>query len=574
MTSLKVGTRLDQYEILASIGAGAMGEVYKAKDIRLDRIVALKVITATRGLDPHARDRFDREARALAALSHPHICNVYHYGEDEGTPYLVMEYLKGQTVAQRLRSDGKLPPADVLRFGVQIAEALHAAHQAGIVHRDLKPENVMLTEAGPKLLDLGVSKRLPEVEDRFHTGTTQLALSAVGTISGTVPYMAPEQLEGHPADVRSDIFSFGAVLYEMATGRRAFEGQSQARIIASIMSQEPVKASSLEPALPVGLDAVLERCLKKTAETRYQTSLEVAAALREIREGAVNGVAPATAPVAVSAGGSADASNSLAPAPLKRRRRLIIRFSIGISFGVLALAFVMQNARFRMPPPSQLATSGAPASPPSIAAPSSSSPAVDPPAAPAVGPPAAPRLPLPRPPGKQQAGPQSVPAPPQPAATAAPPVPSPPRAATAPPVAGPGAAVPAYAIRGGRSATAEERARTEITLLVQQYCSAYETLEVDSVRKLFPRVYLSVLRSQFESYTSLQCTLTGPLTLMVVDAGPNGRASVMYKMRHVIQMKAGGPPRIVDLAGMMTVSRSESAPWTIDAVTEERKEGP
>jgi serine/threonine protein kinase len=178
--SLRAGTRLDQYEILAPIGSGAMGDVYKAKDTRLDRVVALKVITASRDLDLQARDRFDREARALAALSHPHICDVYHYGEDAGTPYLVMEYLEGRTVAERLKTAGRLPIPEVLRYGTEIADALCAAHHAGIVHRDLKPENVMLTDGGAKLLDLGISKRLPAGGSHWYGGTTQLALTRLG----------------------------------------------------------------------------------------------------------------------------------------------------------------------------------------------------------------------------------------------------------------------------------------------------------------------------------------------------------------------------------------------------------
>jgi serine/threonine protein kinase len=267
--ALKAGTRLEQYEILAAIGSGAMGDVYKAKDTRLDRVVAIKVITASRDPDPQAGDRFDREAGALAALSHPHICNVYHYGEDAGTPYLVMEYLEGRTVAERLRAAGRLPMPEVLRYGTEIADALCAANDAGIVHRDLKPENVMLTAGGAKLLDLGISKRLPAGDSHWYGGTTQLALTRLGTVTGTIPYMAPEQLEGHAPGVRADIFSFGAVLYEMATGRRAFRGDSEARIIASIMSEEPARASSIEPSVPAALDAVLERCLKKAPDGRW-----------------------------------------------------------------------------------------------------------------------------------------------------------------------------------------------------------------------------------------------------------------------------------------------------------------
>ena len=539
MTSLKIGTRLDQYEVLAALGSGAMGEVYQAKDLRLDRIVALKIITATRGLDPDARDRFDREARALAALSHPHICNVYHYGEDEGTPYLVMEYLRGQTVAQRLRTEGKLPPADVMRYGVQIAEALHAAHQAGIVHRDLKPENVMLTDGGAKLLDLGVSKRLPQTEERWYHGTTQLALSGVGTISGTVPYMAPEQLEGHPANVRSDIFSLGAVLYEMATGRRAFEGQSQARIIASIMSQEPVRASSLEPALPRDLDGVLERCLKKIADARYQSGLEVAEALRGIRDGDVSRPLLPAAVVDTVVD---------APAPPRKRRRLVIRFSIGISFGVIVLAVGARMLLLRQESAGERIAIVATNQPPVTSS----------------VPETAPVSTMPPPPPAKPAAPRSV----VPAATAAPPsVPPAPASGVAagPPL--PAAEVPMVdqtnAAISGRL-LAEMADRKEIGAVPDRYCAAYETLDAERVRQLIPFATLSVLRSQLEPYKSLKCTVMSPPIFLRFDGSEPGSATITFKIRHVAEMKADGPPKTNDSAVTMALSRRErGTPWQI-----------
>ena len=560
MTSLKIGTRLDQYEVLAALGSGAMGEVYQAKDLRLDRIVALKIITATRGLDPDARDRFDREARALAALSHPHICNVYHYGEDEGTPYLVMEYLRGQTVAQRLRTEGKLPPADVMRYGVQIAEALHAAHQAGIVHRDLKPENVMLTDGGAKLLDLGVSKRLPQTEERWYHGTTQLALSGVGTISGTVPYMAPEQLEGHPANVRSDIFSLGAVLYEMATGRRAFEGQSQARIIASIMSQEPVRASSLEPALPRDLDGVLERCLKKIADARYQSGLEVAEALRGIRDGDVSRPLLPAAVVDTVVD---------APAPPRKRRRLVIRFSIGISFGVIVLAVGARMLLLRQESAGDRIAIVATNQPPVTSSVPETAPVSNMPPPPRVEP-AAPRSaarsspPPPPLPATSATGSSQV----APAATAAPPS-VPPAPATGavptPPVPAAGAPMvdqPTAAISG--RLLAEMADRKEIVALADRYCAAYETLDAERIRQLIPFAAMSLLRSQLEPYKSLKCTVMSPPIFLRFDGNEPGSATITFKIRQVAEMKADGRPQTSDIGVTMSVSRRErGTQWQI-----------
>ena len=216
-----------------------MGEVYKARDTRLDRTVAIKVLPEALASDPTFRERFDREAKAIAALQHPHICTLYDVGQQDGIAYLVLEYLDGQTLAERL-TKGALPIDQALTYAIQIADALDKAHRAGIVHRDLKPGNVMVTKGGVKLLDFGLAKtRVGGAGLAARTLVRcprEQGLTVHGTILGTFQYMAPEQLEGHDADARTDIFAFGAVVYEMVTGKKAFEGKSQASLISAIMS--------------------------------------------------------------------------------------------------------------------------------------------------------------------------------------------------------------------------------------------------------------------------------------------------------------------------------------------------
>ena len=235
--TLSSGARLGPYEILSALGAGGMGEVYRARDARLDRMVAIKVLPEHRSTSPQVRERFEREARAISSLSHPHICALYDIGNQDGIDYLVMEYLEGETLAGRLKK-GALPLDVALRYAIEIAEALDQAHRHGVVHRDLKPGNLMLTKTGTKLLDFGLAK----VTDTSKTGadnpTALLThdLTSQGTILGTFQYMAPEQLEGKDADARSDIFAFGSVLYEMIAGRKAFDGTSQASLIAAILT--------------------------------------------------------------------------------------------------------------------------------------------------------------------------------------------------------------------------------------------------------------------------------------------------------------------------------------------------
>jgi Tol biopolymer transport system component len=274
--TLTAGTRLGPYEVLAPLGAGGMGEVYRARDTRLDRIVALKILPASIGDDDGRRQRFEREARAISGLNHPHICALYDVGRQDGVDYLVMEYVEGETLARRLIA-GALPHELVLRYAAQVADALAAAHGGGIVHRDLKPSNIMLTRAGVKLLDFGVARLTTRqtalVADRAQPAET--TLTDRGTLVGTLPYMAPEQLEGRDVDARTDIFALGAVMYEMATGRRAFDGRSDASLIAAILSAELTPIRTLEPAAPAGLDHVIRRCLAKDPDDRWQSARDV-----------------------------------------------------------------------------------------------------------------------------------------------------------------------------------------------------------------------------------------------------------------------------------------------------------
>jgi len=266
---LTSGTRLGPYEILAPIGAGGMGEVYRARDTRLDRTVAIKVLPGHLTHDPQLRERFDREARAVSSLNHPNICVLHDIGEEGGVGFLVMEYLDGESLAARLER-GPLPVADALRYAIEIAGALDAAHRRGVVHRDLKPGNIVLTKTGAKLLDFGLAKVKAAAAAAEHTVT--MAMTTEGSIVGTFQYMSPEQLEGREADARSDIFAFGATLYEMLTGRRAFQGASHASLIAAIMRAEPAPISSVQALTPPALDRVVRRCLGKDPDERWQTA--------------------------------------------------------------------------------------------------------------------------------------------------------------------------------------------------------------------------------------------------------------------------------------------------------------
>ena len=314
--SLVAGTRLGPYEIQAAIGAGGMGEVYKARDTRLDRTVAIKILPAELSADPDRRARFEREARAVAALSHPHICTLFDIGEavlpdgdsvaaeqragrvpsPEPVHYLVMEHLSGESLAERLLR-GPVPLAQALDIAAQIADALDAAHKHGIIHRDLKPGNVMLTPGGAgrpgmttaKLLDFGLAKlaargERPAIESQTHMPTQAAPVTAQGTILGTLQYMAPEQLEGKEADARTDLWALGAMLYEMVTGKRAFEGESQVSLIGNIMNAEPASLATAQPLTPPALERVVRKCLAKRPDDRWDGAHDVADELRWISQ--------------------------------------------------------------------------------------------------------------------------------------------------------------------------------------------------------------------------------------------------------------------------------------------------
>ena len=285
--TLAAGSRLGPYEIQSALGAGGMGEVYRARDPRLDRTVAIKVLPSQVATDPALRARFEREARTVAGLNHPHICVLHDVGHDDGIEFIVMEYLDGETLAQRL-AKGQMPLDQALALAIQIASALNAAHRAGIVHRDLKPGNVMLTKSGAKLLDFGLAKVTPSVIatsglSMAPTGVTPL--TAQGTILGTLQDMAPEQIEGQEADARTDIFAFGCILYEMLSGRKAFEGKSQASLIGAILKVNPQPLTTIQPLVSPALAQMVKTCLAKDPDERWQTAADIARQLQWIAEG-------------------------------------------------------------------------------------------------------------------------------------------------------------------------------------------------------------------------------------------------------------------------------------------------
>jgi Tol biopolymer transport system component/tRNA A-37 threonylcarbamoyl transferase component Bud32 len=302
--ALEAGTRLGPYEIVAPVGAGGMGEVYRARDVRLDRTVAIKVLTGAFAADSEARQRFEQEARAIAALSDPHICTIHDVGRHGDLDYLVLEYLEGETLADRLRRSPVLPIEEALAIAIQIGDALHRAHRAGIVHRDLKPGNVMLVRRSGasgapdvKLLDFGVAARTavatPQALDSSLTSTmtassvktSAAAVPAAAGLGGTVQYMTPEQFDGETGDHRVDIFAFGCVLYEMLAGRKAFEGANALTVIAAIKNSEPPPIAALQSAHPPSLlDHVLRRCLEKDRERRWQNIGDVTGELRWIAD--------------------------------------------------------------------------------------------------------------------------------------------------------------------------------------------------------------------------------------------------------------------------------------------------
>lgn len=330
--ALAPGTRLGPYEIEAPIGAGGMGEVYRARDTRLDRTVAIKVLPEHLSGSPEVRARFEREARAVSSLNHPNICVLYDVGHQDGVDYLVMEHLEGETLSDRLLK-GPLAADELLRVATEIADALDKAHRQGLIHRDLKPGNVMLTKSGAKLLDFGLARTTglaPTLSDLSRSPTMSRQLTAEGTIVGTFQYLAPETLEGREADARSDIFAFGAVLYEMATGKRAFEGKSQASVIAAILERDPPPASTIQPLTPPALDRLIQQCLVKDPDQRRQTMHDVLLDLKWIAEGG---------------------SRAGVPAPVSARRRGAARLAWSIAALALGAAVVFAAGYFLRRPP-------------------------------------------------------------------------------------------------------------------------------------------------------------------------------------------------------------------------------
>jgi TolB-like protein/Tfp pilus assembly protein PilF len=285
--TLATGVRLGPYEILSALGAGGMGEVYKARDTRLNRTVAIKVLPSHLSENPDRKARFDREAQAISRLTHSGICALYDVGHQDGVDFLVMEYLEGGTLANRLQQ-GHLSTDELLKTGIEIGEALEWAHHEGIIHRDLKPGNVMLTRTGSKLLDFGVAKvggGSDSDSSESPTETADPSLTDPGTVMGTLPYMAPEQLEGRKADARTDIFAFGVMLYEMAAGKKPFEGTSKASLIGSILKDEPTSITEVAPTTPPALDRLIRQCLEKNPEERWHSVHDVVKELKWIRDG-------------------------------------------------------------------------------------------------------------------------------------------------------------------------------------------------------------------------------------------------------------------------------------------------
>jgi Tol biopolymer transport system component/predicted Ser/Thr protein kinase len=334
--TLAAGSKLGPYEILSAIGAGGMGEVYRARDTRLERTVAVKVLPEHLTSNEELRQRFEREAKTISQLSHPHICALYDVGREGDRDFLVMEYLEGETLAARL-DKGALPAEQLLRYGIEIADALDKAHRQGIVHRDLKPGNVMLTKSGVKLLDFGLAKFQAAVRQDALSGVSRQATQAQasaplterGTVLGTFQYMAPEQLEGGEADARSDIFAFGAVLYEMATGRKAFSGKSQASLIGSILRDDPPSVNEIAPMTPPALNRVIKTCLAKDPEDRFQTAHDVKLQLQWIAEGG---------------------SQAGLPAPVAARRKSRERLAWGVAAAAIAAAALLGAGYLRRAP--------------------------------------------------------------------------------------------------------------------------------------------------------------------------------------------------------------------------------
>ena len=316
-----VGTRLGPYEIQHAIGAGGMGEVYRARDTRLDRTVAVKILPEALAADPLFRERFAREARTISQLDHPHICALHDVGEQDGIAYLVMQYLEGDTLDQRL-ARGPLPLPDALRVAIDLSDALDKAHRAGVIHRDLKPSNIKLTKSGARLLDFGLAKATAPLLSGAPVTlapTTPAELTQQGTILGTLQYMSPEQLEGREADARSDVFAFGAVLYEMLTGTKAFTGKSQASLVGAILKDTPKPVSQVQPLVPLRVDRVVMTCLEKDPDDRWQSARDLRRELEWLA-------------------GSPDPDTSSRPAVSTRsyRRQLMAATALVVAVGLVA----------------------------------------------------------------------------------------------------------------------------------------------------------------------------------------------------------------------------------------------
>jgi len=346
---LASGRKLGPYEILAPLGAGGMGEVYRARDTRLDRTVAIKVLPAELSANVERRQRFEREARIISSLNHPHICALYDIGHQEGVDYLVLEYLEGEALSSRLER-GPMPPEQVLRYGIEIADALDKAHRQGVTHRDLKPGNIMLTRHGAKLLDFGLAKVLPQPAALQQPGsspaapTASLELTAEGTLVGTFHYMAPEQFESREADARSDIFALGAVLYEMTTGCRAFEGKTAASVMAAILEREPEPITATQPLAPPFLDRLVKTCLAKDPEERWQTAHDVKLQLQWIAEG---GSQAGPVPSGTEAGVAAPVTVGPSGARYRTSREYVAWAAAAVA---LVAALLLAVVYFRRPP--------------------------------------------------------------------------------------------------------------------------------------------------------------------------------------------------------------------------------
>ena len=322
--ALAAGSKLGPYEILSPLGAGGMGEVYRARDTRLGREVAIKVLPQHLSSNSDLKARFEREARAISALSHPHICHLYDIGSQEGTDFIVMELLEGESLADRLQK-GALPLKQALEYGIEIAEALEKAHKSGIVHRDLKPGNIMLTKSGAKLLDFGLAKPVKEIVAMASASAETMSkpLTGEGKIVGTFQYMAPEQIQGANADARTDIFALGTVVYEMVTGRRAFAGKSHISVMSAILEKEPEPVSALQPLTPATLDHVIQRALAKDPAERWQSATDFKAELRWVAA-------------------SSSAAHAAPPSLASRKREWVAwGFAIGGLLAALVLALIL-----------------------------------------------------------------------------------------------------------------------------------------------------------------------------------------------------------------------------------------